>query len=84
VSERFHGSALGETLKRAGIGAIEERVAEWERAMRAYPSDGWDGAAALIAAHERDVRQIEAGLDRDHPGWRDRTLPFRPRTRRPV
>lgn len=58
------------------------RVLAWERLMEHYPADGWDGAAQLIADHERLVLAAEADLDRSHPGWYERYLEYGTHRRR--
>lgn len=61
---------------------IQERIEEWARMMRGFPSDGWDGAAQLIAEHDARVRDMERKMDEECPEWRDLHLRFSPRSRR--
>lgn len=49
--------------------------------MRTWPSDGWDGAAEVIAAHARKVVALEEELDREQPDWRNSPeVQYTPRT----
>src|SRR6476469_7476057 len=42
-------------LRRSAQGIPEGMIAQWMSLMQSYPSDGWDGAAYVIASHERQV-----------------------------
>jgi hypothetical protein len=55
----------------------------WKQAMRSFPSDGWDGAAEIIAAHDRKVIALEERMDKEFPEWREHTGDLQPRTRPP-
>ncbi len=57
------------------------KTGQWELLMATFPSDGWDGAADLIARHDAAVCRLESALDADEPGWHDAlTDPPRRRT----
>lgn len=65
------------------MSAPEHTLEEWKRLMGTYPSDGWDGAAALIARHDAIVCDVERTLDEVLPDWREHTDGLRPRTAAP-
>lgn len=48
---------------------LPDKAWEWLNLMQTYPSDGWDGAATMIASHDRVVCEFEQELDKEHPGW---------------
>lgn len=60
--------------------SLDEDLDKWKSMMRNWPSDGWDGAADVIAAHDHKVRELERQMDAVDPSWRDRTGDERPRT----
>lgn len=49
-----------------------DMVARWRSLLSAWPRDGWDGAAAVIAAHDQRMIDYEHEIDREYPGWHKR------------
>lgn len=48
---------------------VAEKAEQWEGMMRSFPSDGWDGAATVIARHDQKVCELERELDHLDPDW---------------
>lgn len=44
----------------------EEKHAQLKQLYDTWPSDGWDGAADVIAAHARKAHEIETALAEEH------------------
>lgn len=57
------GSAVEEVI-------TDEQKDRWVGLMRSYPSDGWDGAAAVIAEHDAIVKAYERDLAAIDPEWK--------------
>lgn len=55
----------------------QEQKDRWVWMMRSYPSDGYDGAAALIAEHHNNVKAYERELAFVDPKWQEQMPDWR-------